>query len=464
MKKIYTLLLMMMLAVAAHAATDVQLTAYTSYYSGEKDANGDYIYIDGADFTISATIDGSKITFPNFLETGYDFVAYPFDDNTVGCNQTMGTRYTGITLGELGKFTKYFVYNDTDNYGLAFYYEKDEDGVNWLTYYVYLFDEGAIATDVEVIMQLPDDYKPYEVGEDLDATAQKYGSSATSDITVTGVVDADNNVVHISKICGYPYPIDVNYNIEDGTATSTIPSDWVSGYFEVGSTDYYYIRDFYHSAYNASGKNAFGKYLSLYTSMSAGTTEDTYTLLIYLPNDEVNNSTEGTMDLQVYTQYNTKYTSMNVPVKVSENVYTFPEFLSSDLELIVEADKAAGSVNTNFPTGQVKKTFYINDVKFTYATGYSASYSEWGTATDGSDYFDMAFQLYSSSVNWTWVYVYFFPGTFQASSGVNAISVDEANAPVEVFNLNGVKVNADNLTPGLYIRRQGTKASKFIVK
>ena len=49
-------------------------------------------------------------------------------------------------------------------------------------------------------------------------------------------------------------------------------------------------------------------------------------------------------------------------------------------------------------------------------------------------------------------------------AGVAEIVIDDENAPVELYNLNGVRVNSDNLVPGLYIRRQGAKASKFIVR
>lgn len=48
-------------------------------------------------------------------------------------------------------------------------------------------------------------------------------------------------------------------------------------------------------------------------------------------------------------------------------------------------------------------------------------------------------------------------------NGVNDIVVDNSNAPVEYFNLNGVRMNGE-LTPGLYITRQGTNVSKVIVK
>lgn len=50
------------------------------------------------------------------------------------------------------------------------------------------------------------------------------------------------------------------------------------------------------------------------------------------------------------------------------------------------------------------------------------------------------------------------------SAGVDAIGVDNADAPVEYFNIQGVRVSADNLTPGLYIKRQGTEATKVLVK
>lgn len=47
---------------------------------------------------------------------------------------------------------------------------------------------------------------------------------------------------------------------------------------------------------------------------------------------------------------------------------------------------------------------------------------------------------------------------------IGSIGIDNSNAPVEYFNLQGIRVNGDQLTPGLYIRRQGTEASKVLVK
>lgn len=51
-----------------------------------------------------------------------------------------------------------------------------------------------------------------------------------------------------------------------------------------------------------------------------------------------------------------------------------------------------------------------------------------------------------------------------ASTAIEGIEADEENGPVEYFNLQGVRVAAENLVPGVYVRRQGTKVQKVLVK
>lgn len=48
-------------------------------------------------------------------------------------------------------------------------------------------------------------------------------------------------------------------------------------------------------------------------------------------------------------------------------------------------------------------------------------------------------------------------------SGVNDVVVDE-NVPAMYYNLQGIPVPADNLTPGIYIERRGNKATKVLIK
>lgn len=50
-----------------------------------------------------------------------------------------------------------------------------------------------------------------------------------------------------------------------------------------------------------------------------------------------------------------------------------------------------------------------------------------------------------------------------AIGGIESDVIDE-NAPVEYYNIQGMKVNGDNLAPGFYIVRQGKKVSKIFVK
>lgn len=53
-------------------------------------------------------------------------------------------------------------------------------------------------------------------------------------------------------------------------------------------------------------------------------------------------------------------------------------------------------------------------------------------------------------------------------TGVYDIIVSDSEGsqegPVEFFNLNGVKVNGDNLVPGIYVKRQGNTTSKVLIK
>jgi len=50
------------------------------------------------------------------------------------------------------------------------------------------------------------------------------------------------------------------------------------------------------------------------------------------------------------------------------------------------------------------------------------------------------------------------------SAGIDGITTDGGDTPVEYYNLQGQRVNADALVPGIYIRRQGTKTEKVLIK
>ncbi|MDE6206529.1 MAG: hypothetical protein K2M55_01850, partial [Muribaculaceae bacterium] len=54
--------------------------------------------------------------------------------------------------------------------------------------------------------------------------------------------------------------------------------------------------------------------------------------------------------------------------------------------------------------------------------------------------------------------------TITGTSGVETVAVSDSTAPAEYYNLQGVRVAADRLTPGIYIVRQGNRATKVLVK
>ena len=51
-----------------------------------------------------------------------------------------------------------------------------------------------------------------------------------------------------------------------------------------------------------------------------------------------------------------------------------------------------------------------------------------------------------------------------STSGIGSIGIDPANGPVEYYNLQGVRVAAENLAPGFYVVRQGDKVAKVLIK
>lgn len=58
----------------------------------------------------------------------------------------------------------------------------------------------------------------------------------------------------------------------------------------------------------------------------------------------------------------------------------------------------------------------------------------------------------------------YFNGQGPKPSAIEGVDVDNSNAPVEFYNLQGIRVNSSDMAPGIYIRRQGTDVKKVLVK
>lgn len=57
-----------------------------------------------------------------------------------------------------------------------------------------------------------------------------------------------------------------------------------------------------------------------------------------------------------------------------------------------------------------------------------------------------------------------FNGENETTTAIKDVVVEEEECEVEYYNLQGVRVSTDNITPGIYIKRQGTKTSKVLVR
>lgn len=49
-------------------------------------------------------------------------------------------------------------------------------------------------------------------------------------------------------------------------------------------------------------------------------------------------------------------------------------------------------------------------------------------------------------------------------AGIDGIGIDPANGPIEYYNLQGVRVATENLTPGFYVVRQGNNVAKVLIR
>lgn len=82
-------------------------------------------------------------------------------------------------------------------------------------------------------------------------------------------------------------------------------------------------------------------------------------------------------------------------------------------------------------------------------------------------YFDVVFRGIKAGqkvglCNYQTIYDGITPRPYTKPAGINEVAADDANAPVEYFNLQGMKV--ENPVPGIYIKRQGTTINKVVIR
>lgn len=101
----------------------------------------------------------------------------------------------------------------------------------------------------------------------------------------------------------------------------------------------------------------------------------------------------------------------------------------------------------------------------TYSNGVWEAPQEAAQEANGNDIVTLLTLTPSATLNVDKIQVIYVEDPNATMSAIDNIVVDgDENAPVEYFNIQGVRVNGEQLAPGLYIMRQGSKTSKIIVR
>lgn len=131
----------------------------------------------------------------------------------------------------------------------------------------------------------------------------------------------------------------------------------------------------------------------------------------------------------------------------SDNSRCFLTYDGTGVTTVAEADANAGVTFESTAAGLLVK---FNDGQYLMFNGTKFIKADYGEAVVQAE-------------GETLTPVIVFMSSSNVSTGVETVEFDE-NAEAQYFNLNGVQVKAENLTPGLYIVRQGNKVSKQVIR
>lgn len=104
--------------------------------------------------------------------------------------------------------------------------------------------------------------------------------------------------------------------------------------------------------------------------------------------------------------------------------------------------------NAEFTEGKVKISNVLNPTCFVCQSA----------GNEGTFYTNMAPAKAPETFNLPALYVK------EATGGISAVEIETNNGEAVYYNLQGIRVNADALTPGIYVRRQGNKSVKVLVR
>ena len=125
--------------------------------------------------------------------------------------------------------------------------------------------------------------------------------------------------------------------------------------------------------------------------------------------------------------------------------------------------------NTRHNIGFMSVDKIIHEKNLTEKEKFNGKYYEYAVETDGAlnecnvIFSDGSGNQTGDNVKIRNYGIYNQNGDTGITSGVAKVGVDDANAPVEYYNLQGIRISRP-ISSGTYIVRKGNKASKVIIR
>jgi hypothetical protein len=314
-----------------------------------------------------------------------------------------------------------------------------------------------------VYVQLPEDFKASNPKVDYATRVVSERNDREFVTVVANTVGDDaeleNNIINVSNIMGKSASLQISWN-EAGEVTLDNQS------FKLSGRSYYVINDSYYQQLNFDAaaskyvKADDDEYIELATTFTKGYNVDDLAAALRIYINKTSEDPAFSIIPVYVSEYdeneNETYESLAHYYTVQDGKLIIKDFLDSseDLEVSYFDDE---TVVTNLQEGVSTASYYAFGSFAALTYGGDAENAGWGV-DDGYKYTQIEVTIGEREYTIT----FYQPNNVSYTSGVNDLTVDDANGDVEYFNLQGIRVK--NPANGIYIRRQGNKVSKVLVK
>ena len=419
-------------------------------------------------FQLPVTLGGTSIT-----QRTEEYRAY-IEGNTLNIIGLFGmSDLASYTLVNADSLTSSFKKNW---YGVSNYTDNDKS-LAWIYVYAQQYLSYASATGLVTdyvwfnesnrgdyfSFTLPESIIENVAGKAIKGDVYKWDASTKSstkaDEQITARVFIENGVVTFPNFLGSGQEFAVTVystgKCDDGKTTGNYFGTYDFGSFGTRDTLYLYAGsysydDFSYSVVNGVKTLSFGCYGD----------SDWFDVYFYLPDDFE--------AIDPYAAYDT----FQLPVtlggtSITQRTEEYRAYIEDNTLNIISLfgmsklatyTLADGAVTSNLSGWLATSNYTDNDTSITYVYSYGKTYLSYDAATGlVTDYI----WIYDS--NRGDYFTFTLPESMRNATAITTVEADEDNnAPVEYFNIQGVRVS--NPENGIFIRRQGNKVTKVVVK